>query len=120
MERRLRATVPSWNGLGLAQVGVCAWRLEGARAAKGPSKTLFELRGRRGGPGELLAPQSTPCGKRKGVRMPEHPDPSMVTIFDTLAPGTLQRFSYLVQLPQEVLRPSPVGFASSTELREFR
>ena len=52
--------------------------------------------------------------------MPEHPDPSMVTIFDTLAPGTLQRFSYLVQLPQEVLRPSPVGFASSTELREFR
>jgi hypothetical protein len=42
-----------------------------------------------------------------------------VTISDTLAPGTLQRFSYLARLPQEVLQPSPVGFVSSSELREF-
>ncbi len=41
----------------------------------------------------------------------------MVTVFDTLAPGTLQRFSHLARLPQEVLQPSPVGFVSSSELR---
>ena len=43
-----------------------------------------------------------------------------MTVFDSLTPGVLQRFSYLVRLSYVVVALPPMGFATPRELRELR